>query len=159
MQCIFKVCNHSAHSLFWLFLKMLSISTGWCTHWRKVSSPKKEGPWAWTTAFDGQVPDLEIWCVCVVYIFIAITSSSLLPEEGVLVRVPSMDYKSIDYKYLYQTRIFMPLFILRVDTWNCNRLVYLIHLCLTLSIIRYVSRVKWSNLGKGVAPSPYTSVQ
>ena len=26
--------------------------------------------------------------------------------------------------------------------------------CLTLSIIRYVSRVKWSNLGNGVAPSP-----
>ena len=26
--------------------------------------------------------------------------------------------------------------------------------CLTLSIIRYESRVKWSNLGDGVAPSP-----
>ena len=26
--------------------------------------------------------------------------------------------------------------------------------CLTLSIIMYVSRVKWSNPGKGVAPSP-----
>ena len=26
--------------------------------------------------------------------------------------------------------------------------------CLTLSDIRYVSRVKWSNPGKGVAPSP-----
>ena len=26
--------------------------------------------------------------------------------------------------------------------------------CLTLSTIRYVSRVKWSNSGKGVAPSP-----
>ena len=26
--------------------------------------------------------------------------------------------------------------------------------CLTLSIIKYASRVKWSNLGKGVAPSP-----
>ena len=26
--------------------------------------------------------------------------------------------------------------------------------CLTLSNIRYVSRVKWSNPGKGVAPSP-----
>ena len=31
---------------------------------------------------------------------------------------------------------------------------YLILPCLTLSIIRYVSRVKWSNPGKGVAPSP-----
>ena len=32
--------------------------------------------------------------------------------------------------------------------------LYLIPLCLTLSNIRYVSRVKWSNPGKGVAPSP-----
>ena len=31
---------------------------------------------------------------------------------------------------------------------------YLIPLCLTLSITRYVSRVKWRNAGKGVAPSP-----
>ena len=32
---------------------------------------------------------------------------------------------------------------------------YLIRPCLTLSIIRYVSRVKWSNPGKGVVPSPF----
>ena len=31
---------------------------------------------------------------------------------------------------------------------------YLITPCLTLSNIRYISRVKWSNPGKGVAPSP-----
>ena len=31
---------------------------------------------------------------------------------------------------------------------------YLIPPCLTLSNIRYVSKVKWSNPGKGVAPSP-----
>ena len=31
---------------------------------------------------------------------------------------------------------------------------YLIPSCLTLCITRYVSRVKWSNPGKGVAPSP-----
>ena len=31
---------------------------------------------------------------------------------------------------------------------------YLIPPCLTLSIIRYISRVKWNNQGKGVAPSP-----
>ena len=31
---------------------------------------------------------------------------------------------------------------------------YLIPPCLTLSNIRYVSRVKWSNSGKGVEPSP-----
>ena len=31
---------------------------------------------------------------------------------------------------------------------------YLMPPCLTLSIIRYGSRVKWSNPGKGIAPSP-----
>ena len=31
---------------------------------------------------------------------------------------------------------------------------YLIHPSLTLSIIKYVSRVKWSNTGKGESPSP-----
>ena len=31
---------------------------------------------------------------------------------------------------------------------------YLILTCLTVSIIRYISRVKWSNLWKRVAPSP-----
>ena len=31
---------------------------------------------------------------------------------------------------------------------------YLLPHCLTLSNIRYVSRVKWSNSGKGAAPSP-----
>ena len=31
---------------------------------------------------------------------------------------------------------------------------YLVPPCLTLSIIRQGSRIKWSNPGKGVAPSP-----
>ena len=35
---------------------------------------------------------------------------------------------------------------------------YLIHPCLTLSIIRYVSRIKWGNPGKGLAPSPTSGV-
>ena len=39
---------------------------------------------------------------------------------------------------------------------SCQRFLkwYLILPCLTLSNIMYVSRVKWSNPGKGVAPSP-----
>ncbi len=39
---------------------------------------------------------------------------------------------------------------------SCQRLKkwYLTTPCLTISIIRYVSRVKWSNPGNGVAPSP-----
>ena len=36
----------------------------------------------------------------------------------------------------------------RLNKW------YLIPPCLTLSIIRYISRVKWSNPGEGVALSP-----
>ena len=40
------------------------------------------------------------------------------------------------------------LYICRVIKW------YLIPPCLTLSNIRYVSRVKWNNPEKGVAPSP-----
>ena len=38
------------------------------------------------------------------------------------------------------------------------RMVLNTSLLITLGNIRYVSRVKWSNSGKGVAPSPYTSV-
>ena len=38
--------------------------------------------------------------------------------------------------------------ILKTQKW------YLMPPCLTLSIIRYGSRVKWSNPGKGAAPSP-----
>ena len=40
-----------------------------------------------------------------------------------------------------------------VESYQKLKKWYLIPPCLTLGIIRYVSRVKWSNLGKGVAPS------
>ena len=42
----------------------------------------------------------------------------------------------------------------QVESYQKLKKRYLIPSCLTLSIIRYVSRVKWSNPGKGVAPSP-----
>ena len=41
-----------------------------------------------------------------------------------------------------------------VESYQKLKKWYLIPPCLTLSIIRYVLRVKWSNPGKGVAPSP-----
>ena len=52
--------------------------------------------------------------------------------------------------------------LMKIETWvqsqveSYQRLKkwYLMPPCLTLSIIRYGSRVKWSNPGKGVAPSP-----
>ena len=41
-----------------------------------------------------------------------------------------------------------------VESYQRPKKWYLKLPCLTLSFIRYVSRVKWSNPGKGVAPSP-----
>ena len=64
----------------------------------------------------------------------------ILPEIGMMVRVfadGSGDRGSIPGRVIPKTQ-----------KW------YLIPPCLTLSIIRYGSRVKWSNPGKGVASSP-----
>ena len=41
----------------------------------------------------------------------------------------------------------------QVESYQRLKKWYMMLLCLTLSIIRYRSRVKWSNPGKGVAPS------
>ena len=40
-----------------------------------------------------------------------------------------------------------------IESYQRLKKWYLIPPCLTLSIIRYISRVKWSNPGEGVAPS------
>ena len=42
----------------------------------------------------------------------------------------------------------------QVESYQRLKKWYLMPPCSTLSIIRYGSRVKWSNPGKGVAPSP-----
>ena len=42
----------------------------------------------------------------------------------------------------------------QVESYQRLKKWYLISACLALSIIRYVSMVKWSNPGKGVAPFP-----
>ena len=42
----------------------------------------------------------------------------------------------------------------QVESYQRLKKWYLMPPCLTLSIIRYGSRVKWSNPGKGVAPFP-----
>ena len=42
----------------------------------------------------------------------------------------------------------------QVESYQRLKKYYLMPPCLTLGIIRYRSRVKWSNPGKGVAPSP-----
>ena len=42
----------------------------------------------------------------------------------------------------------------QVESYQRLKKWYLMPPCLTLSIIRYESRVKWSNPGKGVAPFP-----
>ena len=41
-----------------------------------------------------------------------------------------------------------------VESYQRLKKWYLMHPCLTLSNIRYGSRVKWSHPGKGVVPSP-----
>ena len=41
----------------------------------------------------------------------------------------------------------------QVESYQRYKKWYMIPPCLSLSIIRYVSRVKWSNPGKGLAPS------
>ena len=42
----------------------------------------------------------------------------------------------------------------QVESYQSLKKWHLIPRCLTLSIIRYVSRVKWNNPKKGVVPSP-----
>ena len=67
--------------------------------------------------------------------------------------------EKIQIIYIY---IYIYIYILARETWvqsqveSYQRLKkwYLMRSCLTLSIIRYGSRVKWSDPGKGVAPSP-----
>ena len=45
-----------------------------------------------------------------------------------------------------------------VESYQTLKKWYLLPPCFTLSTIRYVSRVKWSNPEKRVLPSPYTLV-
>ena len=77
------------------------------------------------------------FCVCMcIYIYIYIH----IPDIGLVVRVFANgpgDLGSIPSWVIPKTQ-----------KW------YLMPPCLTLSIIRYRSRVKWSNPAKGVAPSP-----
>ena len=42
----------------------------------------------------------------------------------------------------------------QVESYQTLKKWYLMPPCLTLNIVRYKSRVKWSNAGKRVAPSP-----
>ena len=62
---------------------------------------------------------------------------NLPPDIGMMVRVFANGPGSIPGRVVPKTK-----------KW------YLMLSCLTLSIIRYVWTVKWSNLGKGVAPLP-----
>ena len=74
-------------------------------------------------------------CVCVnIYIYIYIYSLVKRVKCSPMVWGPRVHSQAVSYQ--------------RLQKW------YLIPPCLTLSNIRYVSRVKWSNPGKGVAPSP-----
>ena len=52
------------------------------------------------------------------------------------------------YIYIWETRVQS-----EVTSYQRHKKWYLIPPCLTLSYIKYISRVKWSNPGKGVVPS------
>ena len=56
-------------------------------------------------------------------------------------------------KLINYTRLVVRVFNARSTHAKDTKKWYLIRFCLTLNIIRYVSRVKWSNPRKGVAPS------
>ena len=81
------------------------------------------------------------------YIYIYILETKYIDIR----RYPSThtsSHKLYIYIYIY---IYIPGWVIpETQKW------YLIPPCLTLSIIRYRSRVKWSNLGKGVASSSKT---
>ena len=57
----------------------------------------------------------------------------------------------LNYKYPLETRVQS-----QVESYQKLKRLYLMPPCLTLCIIRYISRVRWRNPGKGVALSPTT---
>ena len=105
------------------------------------------------------------WCYCIYFfqfLWVASTISTGLFKEATV-------YILIRKIWLPLTQVFMALYFawlecspMARETWvqsqveSYQRLKkwYLMAPCLTLSIIRYGSRVKWSNPGKGVEPSP-----
>ena len=81
--------------------------------------------------------DTVVWC----QIFLSNTNKYLISDQliGIMVRIFANGPRRQWFR-LSHTK----------DSKNW----YLIPSCLTLSIIRYGSRLKWSNPGKGVVPSP-----
>ena len=81
------------------------------------------------------------------------TDTTLSDQKGALgrVMVRKLDKQTLicEFESLWGAPFIRPC---AISKW------YLMLPCFTLCIIRYVSRVKWSNLGKGVASFLYTSV-
>ena len=95
-----------------------------------------------------------------------VLSDSFRPGAVVPDRVQSMGHRDIFGHSLYLKRNVIPWWVecspmaretgvqSNVGSYQRLKNLYLIPLVLTLSIIRYRSRLKWSNTGKGVGPFP-----
>ena len=116
-----------------------------------------------------------------IYIYITLSSSkiylcSILPLSSFIISI-SVCYLSLsECLYIHLSHIYIYIYIYGTgslakwvegsqmvwETWLQSQVAsyqrlskwYLIPPCLTLSNLRYVSRVKWSNPGKGVVPFP-----
>ena len=84
--------------------------------------------------------DREVFCSVLKMLAYCIYSSNKRLHIGLVNRVFANDPRAWVQSQVASYQIF--------KKW------YLVPPCLTHSNIRYVSKVKWSNLGKGVAPSP-----
>ena len=60
----------------------------------------------------------------------------------------------INFLVIYPSILYLEIYTLKMDIIRYFTCLYLIPPSLSLSNIRYVSRVKWNNPGKRVSPSP-----
>ena len=87
------------------------------------------------------------------YFIISVTqkkekNSWLSPMLNKIILKPSLSLSlSLSHKHIYVR-------VCGIFFWKWLRRILFRPPCLTHSNIRYISRVKWSNPGKGVAPSP-----
>ena len=99
-------------------------------------------------------------CVCVrVFVCVCVCSWAVVSLLACLIKIIKTHFVSIILYILIKLYRKMCLYYLitgvqsQVESFQKLKKWYLMPPCLTLTIIRYRSRVKWSNQGNGVAPS------
>ena len=98
--------------------------------------------WEWTGRY--HLSEQEVGLFLFVWVLWHINICRLFNAKSILIQINS----SISMPMAWETRVqSQDKSYQRLKKW------YLMSSCLILSIIRYRSRVKWSNSGKGVAPS------